>query len=212
MTPVKPAERMTVEDYLRMERASEERHDYVDGIVFPVVGPVAMAGESLSHGRVSVNLSGHVHAQLRGKPCEALVKDTKVRSGPLGPWNPRSTVGMFSYPDVVIVCSGVEFHDEYEDVILNPMVILEILSPSTESFDRGEKFARYRQWNATLTDYLLVSQNKPFVEHYFRLRDGSWRLTSTDRPVDRCNRFGELSCGSRTAGPSRRWPAGRLRL
>jgi Uma2 family endonuclease len=178
MQPKKtPVVRMTVEEYLEMERTSEVKHNYVDGYVFPVHGPVAMAGESGAHGDISFNLAITIGTQLKGRPCRGRTKDTKVRSGPPGPWNPRSKAGMFSYPDVVIICGDVEYHDEDKDVVLNPTAIIEVLSPSTEAFDRGEKFDRYARWSPTLTDYLLVRQNRPHVEHYARQADGSWRHT-----------------------------------
>ena len=158
---------MTVDDYLDFERAAEERHQYVDGEIF------AMAGERLPHGIITVNLVGTFFIQLKGKPCQALTKDTKVRSGPT-PLSSRSTSGMFSYPDIVVVCGEPEFHDAHMDIILNPTAVAEVLSPSTEAFDRGEKFDRYKKWNPTLKDYLLVSQDEPRIEHHSRQPDGSW--------------------------------------
>jgi Uma2 family endonuclease len=157
----------SVEEYLAIERASEERHEYIDGCIF------AMAGESGEHGDICVNLVGTLHAQLRDTPCRARTKDTKVHSGPT-PRYPRTTEGFFSYPDLVVICNEPEYHDEHRDVILNPAVIIEVLSKSTESFDRGEKFQRYQVWNPTLTDYVLVSQKAPSVEHYSRQSDGTW--------------------------------------
>jgi Uma2 family endonuclease len=82
--------------------------------------------------------------------------------------------GLYSYPDVVVVCGEPEYHDAFTDVILNPTAIVEVLSPSTEAFDRGEKFTRYQVWNPTLSDYLLVSQDRPQVEHFHREKDGRW--------------------------------------
>ena len=82
--------------------------------------------------------------------------------------------GMFSYPDIVVICGKPDFHDAHKDIILNPKCIVEVLSPSTEAFDRGEKFMRYQAWNPTLTDYVLVSQDRPQIEHYARQQDGSW--------------------------------------
>ena len=163
-----PKLRVTVEDYLRMERAAEERHTYCDGVI------TAMAGESLSHGRISVNLVMVTGMHLRGHPCEALTKDTKIRSGRPGPWNPRATAGLFSYPDIVIVCGPIEFHDDHKDVITNPTAIIEVLSPSTELFDRGKKFERYHQWNPTLRDYLLVHQDQPHIELFTRQPESKW--------------------------------------
>ncbi len=159
--------RYTVDEYLAMERVAEERHVYLDGQIF------AMAGESLPHGDVSVNLVASLVFQLKGKPCRALSKDTKVRSGPI-PESGRGTKGMFSYPDIVVICGEVEYHDAFKDVILNPKAILEVLSPATEAFDRGEKFTRFQTYNPTLSDYVLVSQDKPQIEHFAKTVDGQW--------------------------------------
>lgn len=173
MSLLKPHPLYTVEQYLAMERAAEERHTYLDGEIR------AMAGESGEHADISLNLAGLVHSQLRGTPCRARTKDTKVRSGRIQ-LSGRSTQGMFSYPDLVVVCGEPEYHDAHTDVILNPTAIVEVLSPSTEAFDRGEKFARYQRWNPSLSDYLLVSQDKPRVEHFSRQADGSWSYRTCD--------------------------------
>jgi Uma2 family endonuclease len=168
----------TVNEYLTFERSSEDRHEFLDGRVF------GMAGESQQHGTISVNLVGLLHGQLKGTPCQAFTKDTKVRSGPVGPMPPpgRDTSGLFSYPDVVVVCGEVAYHDAYRDVVLNPIAIVEVLSDTTEAFDRGAKFTRYQTWNPTLQDYLLVSQDQPQIEHYSRQADGSWTYRlSTDQ-------------------------------
>src|SRR5205085_3465924 len=156
----------TVEEYLAIERHSQERHEYLDGYIF------AMAGESEAHADISMSLAIIIGSQLRGTPCRARAKDTKVRSGP----TPRrgTMAGLYSYPDLVVICGEPQYHDEYRDVVLNPIVIIEVLSESTESFDRGEKSERYRMWNITLTDYLLVSQTRPIIEHYVRQADGGW--------------------------------------
>jgi Uma2 family endonuclease len=86
--------------------------------------------------------------------------------------------GMFSYPDLVVVCGEPKFLDQRRDVLLNPQVIIEVLSPSTESFDRGDKFRRYHRYNPTLTDYVLVSQSLPFIEHFRRLSSDEWVYTT----------------------------------
>src|SRR5215813_5130532 len=129
----------TIEEYLALERAAEERHEYWDGGIY------AMGGESLEHGRICTNLSRIISNQLVGKPCELLIKDMKVRSGP-DPQPRRVTKGLFSYPDLLVVCGEPQFHDQYRDVLLNPAVIIEVLSDTTEAFDRGEKFRRYRTY------------------------------------------------------------------
>jgi Uma2 family endonuclease len=157
----------TVEEYLALERVSEERYEYLDGQIY------AMAGESGGHADICTNLVGELRSQLRGGPCRARSKDTKVRSGP-DPKLRRTTKGLFSYPDIVVICGEPQYHDEHRDGILNPTVIIEVLSESTEAFDRGEKFLRYQLWNPTLTDYLLVSQSSPIIEHYVRQPEGGW--------------------------------------
>lgn len=158
----------TVEEYLALERAAEERHEYLDGHIYK------MAGESEEHGTICMNLAGLAHPQLRGTPCQGRIANTKVRSGPL-PLSPRSNKGLFSYPDVFVVCDPIQYHDEFRDIVINPVVIFEVLSPSTEDFDRDIKFERYDRWNSSLQDYLLVAQNVPKIEHYTRQADGSWR-------------------------------------
>lgn len=159
--------RYSVDEYLEMERPAEERHIYLDGEIF------AMAGESPAHAIISSNTLVALGVQLKGTPCVALTKDTKIRSGPI-PMPGASRKGLFFYPDIVVVCGDMEFHDAHGDVILNPKVIVEILSKSTEGFDRGEKFKRLQKHNPTLTDYLLIAQDKPQIEHFRRPRRGKW--------------------------------------
>lgn len=161
----------TVEQYLAWERHADERSEFLDGEIY------AMAGESGAHGDISMNLAGMLQSQLKGTPCRARTKDTKVRSGALKEHLGR---GMISYPDMVVICGEVEYHDEQKDVILNPKVVFEVLSESTEEFDRGSKFMRYRNFNPTLTDYILISQTEPHVEHYIRLENGEWLLREFD--------------------------------
>jgi Uma2 family endonuclease len=163
----------TIDQYLAIERAAEERHYYVDGEI------LAMAGESPAHGDISVNVVLSLGNQLRGTECRVRTKDTKVRSGPMLTAGETSR-GVFSYPDILVICGEVDYHDALKDVVLNPRVILEVLSESTQAFDRGEKFTRLQTWNPSLTDYVLVSQDRPQVEHYARQADGNWsyRLTT----------------------------------
>jgi Uma2 family endonuclease len=167
MAVPKTIPRFTVQQYLALERTSVDRHEYLDGVIF------AMAGESLSHGRISVNLAMLFGNQLKGGPCEALIKDTKILSGPDAP-NRLHNRGLFSYPDLVVICGEPQPLDDKKDVFLNPKVIVEILSPTTESFDRVEKCERYQMHNPTLTDYLLVSQDKPQIEHSTRQAEEGW--------------------------------------
>ena len=159
--------RFTVEQYLAIERSSKERHQYYDGEIY------AMAGESDAHGDISVNIVGLLYAQLRGKPCRVKTTDTKVHSGPTIKAG-ETFECLFSYPDVVVVCDEPQYLDTHKDVLLNPTALAEVLSPATEAFDRGEKWTRYQQWNPSLKDYILVSQDKPQIEHYSKGADGKW--------------------------------------
>lgn len=167
MGALKLQSRLDIASYLRQERAGEQRHEYLDGLAY------AMAGESGEHGDISMNLSILFGVQLKGTPCRARAKDTKVRSGPQSRKR-KNYAGLFSYPDIVVICGEPEYHDKHRDVILNPKTIVEVLSDSTEAFDRGEKFIRYQKWNPTLTDYLLVAQKEPRIEHFTRQPDGTW--------------------------------------
>lgn len=149
----------TPEEYLALERSTEVRHEYLDGSVY------AMAGESPEHSTICFNLAVVVGLQLRDKPCRGFSPNMKVRTDPRG---------LFAYPDLTVVCGEPSFHDERRDVLINPTVIFEVLSPSTEAYDRGEKFLRYRTEIAALQDYVLVAQDRPRVEHFSRQADGTW--------------------------------------
>ena len=162
--------RYTIDEYLAMERQAFERSEYIDGYIY------AMAGESENHGIVSANFSSEIHQQLKGTDCQTRIKDAKIKSGDFEKMIGNSLKGMFSYPDIVIICGRPVYHDEFTDIILNPKVIIEVLSPSTELFDRNTKFHRLSQFNETLTDYILVSQDKPMIEHFVRQTDGNWLL------------------------------------
>jgi Uma2 family endonuclease len=162
-----PKPLLTEDEYLKFERAAPERHVYVDGEIF------AMAGESGAHADITANTLLTLGNQLVDGPCRARVANTRVRSGPL-PRSPRRAAGLYSYPDIVVICGEPRYLDEYRDVVLNPKAIFEALSESTEAFDRGEKFDRYQEYNATLTDYVLISQDEPKIEHYHREKNGKW--------------------------------------
>lgn len=176
--PVAP--RVTEAEYLGAERAADERHVYLDGRVW------AMAGESPFHADISANLVIIIGSQLEGRPCRARTKDTRVRGGPADPRPFNSTAGLYSYPDVGVICGEPEYLDDQKDVVTNPAVIVEVLSPSTEAFDRGEKFERFRRWNPTLSDYLLVSQDRPWIDHFTRQPDGTWRLAEAHGSEAEC--------------------------
>jgi Uma2 family endonuclease len=134
-----------------------------------------MAGESPAHGDISTNIIIALGSQLRDRPCRIRTKDTKVFSGStLLAQLRKSRKGLFSYPDIVVVCEEPRYLDQHRDVLVNPQVLIEVLSDSTEAFDRGEKFIRYRRALPSLTDYILVWQEIPLIEHFIRQTDGNW--------------------------------------
>ena len=154
----------SINDYLDYERNSSEKHEFLDGNVY------AMAGESPRHSAICFNLYGIIHAQLRGKQCRGFSPNMKIAT---------NEKGLYSYPDLAIVCGAPTFYDQKSDVITNPTVIFEVLSPSTENYDRGEKFLRYTNQIETLQDYILISQDKPFIEHFTKQENGGWQSTET---------------------------------
>jgi Uma2 family endonuclease len=157
----------TPEEYLALERQSEIRHEFLDGTVY------AMAGESPRHSAICFNIAGTLHPQLRGTDCRGFSPNMKVRAG---------EAGLYAYPDLAVACGETFFHDRHGDVLLNPAVIFEVLSRSTQAYDRAEKFERYKTIES-LTDYVLVSQDRPRLEHFSRQPDGDWsraELTGTD--------------------------------
>ena len=167
----------TAEEYLTFERGALERHEYCDGVIY------TMAGESWVHGRLCTNLTRLLATALLGHDCDVVGKDTKVRSGPA---TAESTRGLYSYPDVVVVCGQPRFMDEHQDVVENPVVLIEVLSPSTADFDRGEKWERYQQWLPSLQHYVLVAQDRLQLTHWYRDQH-VWRAEQLDTPDAMCH-------------------------
>ena len=153
---------MTPAEYLAFERASEEKHEYLNGIV------VAMSGAKRAHNLIALNLGSKIHQALKDKNCEGYPSEMRI-------FVPET--GLYAYPDLVVACGQPEFQDDVLDTLLNPVLIVEILSDSTESYDRGLKFENYRSINS-LREYILVSQNRPAVEKYVKHGDGFWLLSS----------------------------------
>lgn len=159
----KPQLGVSLDEYLVRERAAEYRADFVYGEIR------AMAGGSLLHGRIIANVTREIGVQLKGKHCFAVSGDVKIAADPQG---------LYVYPDLTVVCDEPQFHDNEKDVLLNPAVIVEVLSPSTEGYDRGLKSTRYRQL-ASLHEYVFISQTEPLVEHWVRQPDGLWLVSTT---------------------------------
>jgi Uma2 family endonuclease len=161
---------LTEDEYLAFERAAEERHIYVDGEIF------AMAGGSPAHHTICTNVVISLGNQLADGPCQVWTQNARVRSGPL-PKSPKRPSGLYSYPDIIVICDEPKFLDQHEDVLLNPKALVEVLSESTEAFDRGDKLHRFQKYNPSLTDYILIRQDRPQIEHFRREKDGSWKYT-----------------------------------
>ncbi|HEV2801465.1 MAG TPA: Uma2 family endonuclease [Pyrinomonadaceae bacterium] len=152
---------LSPEEYLEIERRAEFKSEYVDGVMY------AMSGASELHNLIVGNLVAELNVQLRKTDCRVYPSDLKVRV-------PNSK--RFFYPDVSVVCGETEFADDERDVVLNPVVVVEVLSESTAAFDRGKKFQSYQQIES-LREYLLVSQDEFVVEHFLRQTDGRWLYT-----------------------------------
>lgn len=151
---IAPVRKLTGAEYLEIERAAEFRSELVEGEM------VAMSGGSFEQSTVISNLVGELRNRLKGRPCP----DLRV-------FAPESN--LYTYPDVVVVCGQPQFLDDRRDTLLNPTLLAEVLSPSTERYDRGRKFAHYREI-PSLTEYLLVAQDEPRIESYVRAEDGRW--------------------------------------
>lgn len=157
---VQPKPYVTPEEYLERERATEEKHEYFQGEVF------AMVGASFAHVTIVSNVNASLHSQLKGKSCQAFATDLRVNV---------SRTGLYTYPDAGVVCGEPEFGDKHRDTLLNPKILIEVLSPSTEAYDRGKKSAHYRTIES-LTEYLLVAQDQLRIEQYIRQPSGDWLL------------------------------------
>lgn len=151
---------LTPAEYLAAERSSPLKHEYCDGEVF------AMAGASEAHNLIVANVVGEMRSALRQRPCKVYPSDMRVKV---------PATGLYTYPDASITCDRPQFEDDEDDTLLNPQVIFEVLSDSTEDYDRGTKFKNYRSI-PSLRDYVLVSQREVLVEHFVRQADGSWLL------------------------------------
>lgn len=148
----------TPEEYLAWERLQPEKHEFHDGEVFD------MAGATFEHNKIVINVGAELRAALRQKPCDVCASDLRVKV---------PATGLYTYPDASVVCGPPAFEDDAVDTLLNPILLVEVLSPSTEDYDRGTKFKNYRTI-ASFREYLLVATDKVLVETHTRMEDGSW--------------------------------------
>ena len=163
-----PKPKLTPEEYLEGERSAETRSEYYAGEVF------SMAGASREHILIAANVLAGIHRQFAGRPCEVYQSDMRVKV---------SATGLYTYPDVVAICGEARFEDGEHDTLANPLVLVEVLSESTEGYDRGTKSEHYRRIES-LREYVLIAQDKVHVEHFVRQPDNTWLLRETEEPND----------------------------
>lgn len=165
---VQPDFKWTPTTYLEFERESEVKHEYFQGEIF------AMAGASTNHNRLVTSIVHYLYPKLGKKGCDILANDMRVKV---------SQTGLYTYPDILIACGELHYDDDQKDTLLNPLIIFEVLSPSTESYDRGKKFESYRTLDS-LQEYLLISQDKIHIEHYVRQSDKEWQFIDITQSGD----------------------------
>ena len=162
-----PKPYITEAEYLELERAGTSKHEYFAGDIF------AMTGASEQHNLIASNVVATLHRQLRGRSCRIYPSDMRLKI---------AQTGLNTYPDITIVCGSPQFTDPAKrDTLLNPIVIIEILSPSTERYDRGMKFQHYRTI-ASLQEYILIAQDEQHIERYTRNEPNQWILTEASEP------------------------------
>lgn len=153
-----PKRILTAQQYLELERASDSKNEFYRGRIY------VMAGASRNHVRICRNVVRRIDEQFDGRPCEVLQSDMRVKV---------STTGLYTYPDVVAFCHKPEFEDAEVDTLLNPQVIVEVLSTSTSNYDRGDKFEHYKRLDSVQC-YILIEQNRPLIQKYVRQIDNQW--------------------------------------
>jgi len=168
--------RFSPEEYLALERKADFKSEYHDGFI------TAMAGTSREHNLIALNVGGEIRSQLKDRPCEAYKSDMRVYI---------NRTGLYTYPDVVAVCGEPRFQDDEVDTLLNPTMIVEVLSPTTETYDRGTKFLHYRRL-PSMREYVLVSQDEVLVERFTRQGD-DWLLTELNQ-IDDTLRLASIDC------------------
>lgn len=156
-----PKTKLTPEEYLKIKRKAEYKSEYFNGEIF------AMSGAKRNHNKITTNLSGLIWQHLKSKDCESYSNDMRVFV---------LKTGLYTYPDIVVVCGEPKFQDKVSDTLLNPTLLIEVLSESTESYDRGRKFQNYRSVES-LREYVLISQDEARIEKYVKSGDVFWTLS-----------------------------------
>jgi Uma2 family endonuclease len=172
-----PSRRVSAVEYLAFERSAEARHEFVDGHI------VELSGGSMRHATICDNLLERTRAILRGGPCRSYSASLRVKI---------VATGNYTYPDLSIVCGEPQLEDDRQDTLLNPRLLVEVLSPSTERHDRVWKFRNY-QLIQSLEEYVLVSQDEPRIERFLRQGEIGWLMTDVTG-LDNRVRFESVNC------------------
>ncbi len=152
---------LTPAEYLGIERTATSRSEYLRGEMF------AMAGGSPTHSRIKTNVLGELRSRLKGNPRAPFDSDLRI----------KCPTGLYTYPDASVICSELEYDDEQQDTVLNPTLLMEVLSKSSEAYDRGKKFDHYRTI-PSLREYVLISQDEPMIQRFLRNDDDTWTLSA----------------------------------
>jgi len=174
---LQPKTFLTPEEYLAIERKAKYKSEYFNGEMF------AMSGASPSHVLIVTNVVAELRGQLKQRPCTVYSTDLRLRVSP---------TGLYTYPDIVVVCGPPQFADNQKDMLVNPTLIVEVLSDSTKDYDRGEKFEHYRSL-ASFNEYLLIAQDRCHVERFVRQPDNRWLLSETNQIEDSI-RLSSIDC------------------
>jgi Uma2 family endonuclease len=165
---LQPKTYFTPEEYLELERKVDYKSEYLNGEIY------AMGGASPHHVLIVTNIVSELRNQLKNRPCMVYSTDLRVQVSPKG---------LYTYPDVLVVCDAPQFSDQHRDTLTNPTLIVEVLSKSTKDYDRGEKFEQYRTLKS-FNEYVLIAQDKYHAEHFVRQSDNTWFLSETNRLED----------------------------
>ena len=155
-----PEHYLTLQDYLQLEETSETKHEYYQGAIYD------LAGANMRHNIIVANVIGNLYMQLREKKCTVVPSDLRIKV---------EAIGLYTYPDVSVICGEIGYADGRQDTVTNPSLIIEVLSPSSENYDCGLKFQHYRTL-ASLQEYLLIAQDRARVELYVRQQEHQWLL------------------------------------
>jgi Uma2 family endonuclease len=167
---------ITPEEYLALEERADHKSEYYNGEMF------AMSGASFNHNVITGNVHAAFHQLLSKRPCRTFVNDMRLLTSPKG---------LYTYPDVMVVCGKIEFAPKRDDTVMNPFVIVEVWSDSTQAYDRGKKFALYRQI-PSLKEYVMIDQTQPYVEHY--RREGHFWVFEALETIDAILTLPALEC------------------